>query len=479
MATTGSTSASTASTILSSLNSGGIDWSNLATNLSVAQFANRTDRLTNRSDTLDKRISTASTLKSTLLTLSTSLGDRVRAGDLSPQPSLTNSAIATPSLTGSTTPKGTYSIEVTQLAKTQSLASTSYSAPTTAVGAGTLTLRFGRVSGAAFSEDSAHAPVTVTLAPGATLADAASAINAANAGVSAYVAQTATGSRLVLKGQEGAANGFVIDATEDPAEPGLSQLAWTPAGGSAGQLLQGSQDAAWKLDGLPMSSASNTVKEAVPGVALKLTATNIGAPATLTFADNTAAISAAMSDLTGALNELVSQVKTATDPVSGDLATDGAARSLKASLSQLSGTIIMPNAAANAPRTLSDLGLSIQRDGTFLLDGPKLAKALASDLTGVAALFTNGLHGVYGTIDGLNRKMASSSDANSLVSSIARYSKQKTQVATDLSDLTTKQEALRQQLVSRFATTQTSVSASTSTLSFLKNQIDAWNNKSN
>jgi len=34
-------------------------------------------------------------------------------------------------------------------------------------------------------------------------------------------------------------------------------------------------------------------------------------------------------------------------------------------------------------------------------------------------------------------------------------------------------------MVTRFATTQTAVSASTSTLTFLKNQIDAWNSKNN
>lgn len=66
-----------------------------------------------------------------------------------------------------------------------------------------------------------------------------------------------------------------------------------------------------------------------------------------------------------------------------------------------------------------------------------------------------------------------------LAASIARYTKQKTQAASDLSALATKQEAFRQQLVTRFATTQTAVSASTSTLTFLKNQIDAWNSKNN
>lgn len=475
MSTTSSTSASAASTILSSLNSGGIDWTSLASNLSAAQFANRTDRLTTRSDSLEKRISTAGSLKSTLLSLSTSLGDRVRNGDLSPQPSLSNPAVAVPVLSGSAAPRGSYTLEVTQLAKGQTLAGPALASPAAVVGSGTLTLRFGTVSGTTFSEDTTHAAATITIAQGASLADVAAAINGANAEVSAYVANTATGARLVMKGQDGQANGFVLEASENALDPGLAQLGWSPASGDPAQLLQGAQDAAWKLDGLAMTSGSNTVAEAIPGLNLKLTATNTGAPATLAFADNSSAITTAMQDLTGALNEIVSQVRAATDPLTGDLARDGAALALKRSLSQLSGTIIMPNAAPGAPRTLADLGVSIQRDGSFLLDGARLNAALKADPTGVAAMFTNGLYGIYGTIDGINRKMASTNDANSLASSISRYTAQRTRVSSDLSGLADKQEALRQQLVSRFATTQTAVSASTSTLTFLKNQISAWN----
>jgi flagellar hook-associated protein 2 len=380
---------------------------------------------------------------------------------------------------------------VTQLAKSQTLTSAAIAASTTVVGSGTLTLRFGTIGQTTttdgngvttttpnFTEDTTHTAASITIPAGATLADVAAAINGAGAGVTAYVAQTTSGAKLVMKGQEGAANGFVLDAVNDPADttsPGLSQLGWQPDTGASAQLLQSSQDAAYKLDGLAMTSTSNSVTEAIAGVKLTFAATNAGSPTTVSFADNTSAISTAMQDLTDALNELVSQVKTATDPATGDLATDGAARSLKSSLSQLSGTIIMPNAATGSPRTLADLGMSIQRDGTFALDGAKLNKALAADPTGVAAMFTNGLYGVYGTVDAMNRKMASTSDANSLASSVNRYTKAKTQATTDLSTLATKQEALRQQLVTRFATTQTNVAASTSTLTFLQNQIAAWN----
>lgn len=478
---TSATKSNAASSILTALGgSNTVDWNSLAANLAVAQFANRSDRLTSKSDILDKQITDAGNIKSALLSLATSLGERVRAGDLSPQPSLSGASVASLKLNGAATPRGSYSLEVTQLAKAQALAGPALASATTPVGSGTLTVRFGTVAGAAFTADAAHAAVSVNIAAGATLADVASALNGANAGLSAYVANTTDGPRLVVKGQQGAANGFVIEATPDPLDPlvpGLAQLAWDPATGPASQLLTGAQDAAYKLDGLAMTSPGNTVSGLVAGLDATFTATNVGAPSTLNFADNASAISGAMQDLTGALNELAGMVKAATDPIAGDLASDPGARALKRALSQLSGTVIMPNAPAGAPRTLSDLGLSIQRDGTFALDGARLSKTLAADPTGVAAMFTNGLNGVYGTIDGLNRTMSATTSATSLAASIARYSKQKTQAASDLATLADKQEAFRQQLVTRFATTQTAVSASTSTMDFLKNQIAAWNAK--
>ena len=95
------TTTSATSSIVTALGGGsGVDMAALATNLANAQFAAKTDRLTTRSDTLDKQISAASDLKSMLLTLTSSLGDRVRQGDLSPQPKVANAAVASASLSG-------------------------------------------------------------------------------------------------------------------------------------------------------------------------------------------------------------------------------------------------------------------------------------------------------------------------------------------------------------------------------------------
>src|SRR5262245_19034697 len=139
---TTNTAATTTRSLITALGAGsGVDMVELANSLAAAQFASRTDRLAAKSEMLDAQISTASNLKSMLLQLATSLGDRVRMGDLSPQPQIANGAVAQASLSGSAQPKGSYSLEVTACANAQTLASTAYGASTDLVGSGTLTLR--------------------------------------------------------------------------------------------------------------------------------------------------------------------------------------------------------------------------------------------------------------------------------------------------------------------------------------------------
>jgi flagellar hook-associated protein 2 len=103
---------------------------------------------------------------------------------------------------------------------------------------------------------------------------------------------------------------------------------------------------------------------------------------------------------------------------------------------------------------------------------------LNADPQGVAAMFTNGLYGVFASFDALARRATSTSDPGSLGGSITRYNSQATKVKADQADLTERQEELRSQLITRFAKMNANVGASKSTLSFLKNQIDAWNAKS-
>lgn len=465
------------SSIVTALGAGsGIDMAALATNLATVQFQARSERLIARSEVLERQISAASTIKSTLSLLASALGDRVRTGDLSPQPSVASPAVASASSPVGTTGKGSYTLEVLALATRQTLAGPALASAGSAAGAGTLTIRFGTASAGGFTADSTQAALDVEIASGATLTDVAAAINAKGAGVTAYVAQTAAGAQLVMKGAEGAARGFIVEATETPGEEGLAALAWNPAaGGDPARLLSAAGDASFKLDGLAMTSAGNATGPLAPGLSLTLTGTNAGAPTTITFGNPAAGITGAMQDFVSALNEVADQLRTATDPLTGDLARDPGARALRRALSELAGEVIMPAAAGGAPRTLADLGLATQRDGSFRLDAARLEATLASSPEGAAAMFTPGLYGIFATIDRVARNASKTGDPGSLAGSIARYQSQSSATAKENAALAEKQEALRASLTARFAKADSRISASQSTLSFLQAQIDVWN----
>lgn len=465
------------SSLITQLKAGsGIDMAQLATNLAAAQFSVRSEQLTGKSELLARQISAASEIRNQITLLAGALGERIRTGDLAARPVVTNGAVATAVPQPGATASGSYTLEVQRLASGQTLTSTPFAASTAAVGAGQITLRFGTTGSGSFTADAARAPVVIDIASGATLSDVAAAITASGAGVTAYVAQGTDGARLVMNGAQGALNGFTVEASEAPGEPGLAALAWNPAAGGDPALLKTqANDAAFLLDGVALTSASNRTATLAPGLALQLTGTNVGNPTSITVTDPTAAISTAMQDLVSALNEVATSLTNATDPESGDLARDGGARALQRALAGFAGQIIMPNAGQSGVRTLADLGLATERGGSFRLDTARLAATLERDPAGAAAMFTTGIYGVYASLDKIARNASVGTDPGSLAGSIARYQRMSSQVSEQTAALAEKQDALRSQLFARFSKTDVRISASQSTLAMLEAQIAAWN----
>jgi len=471
----------TTSSIISALGGGsGVDMAKLATDLSQARFATQVQQLQERSELMETRISSASTLKSQISQLATALGDRIRSGDLAPSASTAQSGIATVSVASGSSTRGTYALEVTQLAASQTLAGKAYASRDTLVGEGTLTFDFGTVQGASFTSDTARGPVEIAVTAEDTLATLASKITASGSGITAYVAVGANGAQLVMKGPDGATSGFTVTGTGtsaagSSAAPGnIDYLNWSPAA-DAGQIKQTARDAAFRLDGVDMTSASNQVSDLPGGMSLTLTGTNAGSPTQISFATKSTEIAALMNDLVSALNEIASELSQSADPMGGELGNDSGARSLKRALSSLSSSVVMPNAAAGEPRTLGDLGLSLTRDGSFTLDEAQLNKVLTQQPAAVQAMFTTGLNGVYGSLDKFARTVGNTTDPGSLGGSITRYTKLKGEITTRLSSIAEKQEALRVQLSRSFTWADRDISASQSTLSFIQSQIAVWN----
>ena len=465
------------SSIIAALGGGsGVDFLRLADDLSDATYSFQRTTLQSRNETLQARISSASILRSTLTSLASATGDRIRNGELAPRAVLGNPSVASVSTVPGIVPRGSYSLEVTQLADSQTLVTPSYSAASDTVGAGTLTFRFGTVSGASFTEDTGNAALQISVTAEDTLSSLASKISTQSDGrLSAYVATGTNGAQLVIKGRDGAASGFVIDAQSADLlpldQPGnLSYLAWSPAS-DAGELRSTAQDALFRFDSVQMSSASNNVTGLPEGISLTLTGTNQGAPTTLSFTNDESAITDVMTDFVAALNDLARLLNEEASALGGTLGNDSGARELKRDLSRLSSIVVMPSAGDGEPRTLADLGLKTTREGNFEFDSDRLAETLAANPEATAAMFTTGPFGVFATIDRLARQNTSRSDPGSLAGSVSRYEKQIERNDDRLATIAEQQENLRARLTKQLIAAERTISTSQSTLSFLQQQF--------
>jgi flagellar hook-associated protein 2 len=466
------------SSIISALGAGsGVDFNRLAQDISAATFAAQRDQTTARRTALEAQVSAAAQLRGAITGLASALGDRVRNGDLAPRGELGNPAVARVSVPPGLSPRGTFSLEVTQLAQGQTLVSRPLASRDALVGEGTLTLRFGTVSGASFAADAARPAIDIAVTATDTLATLATRITQASGGqVQAYVATGPTGAQLVMKGREGAASGFVLEAAGaggGAVAGDLAYFGWNPAADS-GELRTTARDATFRLDTVERTSPTNRVTDLPGGFTLDLAATNAGAPTSLSFGNSTAAISAVMNDLVTALNEIVGQLNQLAAPLGGRLGNDPGARELRRDLAGLAGREVMPGAAEGEPRTLGDLGLAINRDGTFRLDNAQLNRALETTPDAVAAMFTTGVSGVFATIDRFARENSLVTDPGTLGGSVQRFERQLAASDARLTRIAEQQEALRERLTRQFTASERRVSASQSTLAFLRQQVDIW-----
>lgn len=316
-----------------------------------------------------------------------------------------DATIATATATAIATP-GTYALEVTQLAQAQKLAAAGQATVSTAVGNGTLTFDFGTIvggtfdvpsgkyTGASFTTNGSGVKTVTIDASNNSLSGIRDAINSAKIGVSATIVNNGGTSpyRLVLtEASSGKANSVKISVTGDVALSTL--LAHDPAAAPAGQALMQTvtaQNAEFKVDGIAVSMATNTVSDVIAGVTLNLVKTNSGSPTNISVSRDTASVSSAVNSFVKSYNDIS---KTLKDAAAYNAATkQGAILNGEATVrtieTQLRGVLSTPVAGgASAFSLLSHIGVTLQKDGSLAVDGAKLQAALDSNFSEFAGLF--------------------------------------------------------------------------------------------
>lgn len=392
-------------TTISSLGVGsGLDLNSLLAGLTKAEQVPVT-MLTNQQSSYNARLSAYGTLQSSLSTLQAAAA-ALGTASLFQGVTATSSATGVLTATATATAKaGTYAVNVTQLAQAQSLVASGVASTTAAIGGGaatTVTLQLGAItggtlnpatgtySGATFTADAARPAASITIdSTNNTLAGIRDAINGNPAmGVTATIVNdgSSTPNRLVLTSTAtGAKSSMKITVSGDAAVSNL--LANDPAATQNMKQTVVAQDASLTVNGIAVSSASNTVAEAVQGTTMTLASTG---SSTLTLANNTGSVQTAITAFVTAYNNLQSTENNLSafnvaaktqSALTGDPTLRNIQTHIRAQLNtpQPGGTLTM----------LSDIGVAFQKDGTLAIDSAKLTAALNSNMSGVQNLFSS------------------------------------------------------------------------------------------
>lgn len=280
---------------------------------------------------------------------------------------------------------GNYSVQVQSLATRQNVYSQAFASPSATVGSGSLTIELGTWTGSSFAADGTKTPVSITIGEDETsLTAIRDKINGANAGVTATIVTDANGARLSIASKDtGAANGFRITAAETTddgsATTGLSTLGFTSTTGSPMTRSQTAANAQATINGIALSSASNTMEGVADGLTLTLLQTTTTA-ADVRVASDTEAVKKSIENFVSAFNDVANYIRDQTKynpdtKVGGTLQGDRLTTSLQ---SQLRAIVNESSSASGTFQRLSDVGISFTATGTLSISSTKLGDALGN-----------------------------------------------------------------------------------------------------
>lgn len=295
---------------------------------------------------------------------------------------------------GAASVPGTWSVEVMTLATGAKLTSAAFPDPDAAIGTGTLSISVGDKT------------ALIAIGPeGNSLRGIRDAINAAsdNPGVTATIVNGTAGAQLVLTSR-GTGSDQAITVTPDGGDGGLAPFRFsTGAPDNTLTVLQTAADATLKIDDIAVTSAGNTVTDAIEGITLDLVQAKPGTPTSLTVAFDTDGAKRMVQGFVDAWNKLAGTITEVTKYNSetreaaallGDAAIRGLRDSLRREVTATAG------AAGTALSSLATLGITTQTSGKLEVNSTRLDAAVATDFDGLGALFA-GDDGLAGRIDGL------------------------------------------------------------------------------
>lgn len=366
---------------------------------------------------------------------------------------------------------GRYDVTVNRLASAGTLATQATDSPDEVLftEATTLTLDFGATYNADGSFDDTADPlssVTIDIAADSSLEAVRDAINAnEDAGVDASIINDGSGYRLALSSRETGAEASLV---------GFSFADGTLAEDS--DTLRPGNDAELDINGITITSATNTVEEAIQGVSLTLSPEAEGSTLGVTVSRDDGSVKEAVNKWVSAYNELQStigrMIKPGTDgSSSGELVGDRTVRTLESRMVR-DLTSAVPGGEFSL---LSDLGISLDKEGRLELDEEALDAAIADAPSEVAAFFAGDSEetGMAGTFNATLERML---DDNGTLSNAIEGAESRVE---SLDERFTRMEASVERTIERyraqFGQLDAMIAQMNQTSSYLTQQFDSLN----
>lgn len=426
---------------------------NAVLNALMAQAAIPLDALQAKHTALRTQASNVSTLSARLSAVRTAAENLTDSDRLnSVAASSADTSVVAVSASGSTLP-GHYDIVVRELARAQVLASqtTAPDADTTAVAtAGQLTI----------------GGVEITVTQPVTLRQLAAAINASDAPVSATVVQSGQGQhRLVLTASaSGLAHAFTVTnqltggvgvAFGDADSDGVS-------GNSAGDNAVQAADSNVLINNIEVSSASNVLNSAVPGMTLTLLKRSPNTAVSVDVTGTSTAVKDRIGDFITSYNALAKFLSDQTTAArTSDPASIGNNPLVRAARDSLRKSLIDPQTTDGAYTTLSQLGIEFTSSGSLQLNERTFDAALEANEEDVKALLAGTGTSAFARVA---RTIEEYTESSGLLSQV------KDRLDAGITRLGGQIEAMSARLVKHRATMQREFVAAERAMSRLKNQ---------
>jgi flagellar hook-associated protein 2 len=371
-----------ASPILPGLGLGsGLDTTAIVKALVDADKAAKQNQITRQSTTNTSQISAIGSLKSVLANFQTAiknLGSTTNQQFLGFTATAADTKVLT-AVASNTAVNGSYVVKVDNLATSSKVATAAFvGGASTSIPEGTLNITQNGVS----------RPVTIP--PGATLQSVRDAINTQQGanGFSANIVTDQFGSRLVMgSSTTGAGSDITLSGIAGLEITAGQKMGTTPTAASAGAIGELAMDAKFSVDGLALTSKSNTVDKAVSGLTLNLVAGG-GVSTTVTVGPNNDGLKKSIQSFVDAYNQVVTSVTALTKPSLDDdgkptipaaLTGDPLARGILASIREPLTT----TGAGDKLTVLSQLGITTnQKTGALDFDATKFSAAMGAQQLG-------------------------------------------------------------------------------------------------